>query len=99
MEIAVIGSPDFIVGFRLAGIRRAHETTSETIQDKIIEILEGEDVGILVINMREMEQLPAALRERLEESSSPVVIPVGTEEGDMRDKVRRAIGVDLYKGA
>lgn len=99
MEIAVIGSQDFTVGFRLAGIRRVYDTTSETIQNKIIEILEGEDVGILVINMKEMEQLPAALRERLEESSSPVVIPVGTEEGDMRDKVRRAIGVDLYKGA
>ncbi|HDP96872.1 MAG TPA: V-type ATP synthase subunit F [Euryarchaeota archaeon] len=99
MEIAVIGSQDFIVGFRLAGIRKVHETTSETIQDRIIQILESEDIGILVINMKEMERLPSALRERLEESSSPVVIPVGTEEGDMRDKVRRAIGVDLYKGA
>jgi vacuolar-type H+-ATPase subunit F/Vma7 len=32
------------------------------------------------------------------DSTTPVVIPVGTEPGDMRDKVRRAIGVDLYKG-
>jgi hypothetical protein len=31
------------------------------------------------------------------ESVDPVVIPVGIEEGDMRDKVRRAMGIDLYK--
>ena len=31
------------------------------------------------------------------ESISPVVVPVGGEEGDLREKVKRAIGVDLYK--
>lgn len=99
MEVAVVGSQDFVVGFRLAGIRRVYETTSETIESTIKDLLDKQDVGILVVNMRDMESLPAALRIRLDESTTPVVIPVGTDEGEMRDKVRRAIGIDLYKGA
>jgi len=99
MEVAVVGSQDFIVGFRLAGIRNIYETNSETLESTIQEILDKEDVGILVVNMKDMERLPASLRIRLDESTTPVVIPVGTDEGDMRDKVRRAIGIDLYKGA
>jgi len=98
MEVVVVGSQDFIVGFRLAGIRNVHEVTRESIEEKLNEILASEDVGILVVNMTDVEQLPASLRNRLNESTTPVVIPVGTDEGDMRDKVRRAIGVDLYKG-
>jgi len=99
MEVAVVGSQDFVVGFRLAGIRNIYETNSETLESTIQEILDTEDVGILVVNMKDMERLPASLRIRLDESTAPVVIPVGTDEGDMRDKVRRAIGIDLYKGA
>lgn len=95
----MVGSPDFVIGFRLAGIRKAIEADHETIGDKIDELLDRQDVGILVVNLKDVERLPVALRTRIDESTTPVVIPVGTEEGDMRDKVRRAIGVDLYKGA
>ena len=31
------------------------------------------------------------------ESIAPVVVMVGKKEGDLREKVKRAIGVDLYK--
>jgi len=98
MDIAVLGGSDFIVGFRLAGIRRVYETTSEDFEKKVQEILDSHDVGIMVVKMKDMDGLSAAVRKRMIDSTTPVVIPVGTEAGDMRDKVRRAIGVDLYKG-
>ena len=98
MDIAVLGGPDFIVGFRLAGIRRVYETNSEDFEKKAQEILDSHDVGIMVVNMKDVDRLSAAVRKRMIDSTTPVVIPVGTEPGDMRDKVRRAIGVDLYKG-
>jgi len=98
MDIAVVGGPDFIVGFRLAGIRRVYETTSEDFEKKVQEMLDSRDVGIMVVNMKDVYGLSAAIRKRMIDSTTPVVIPVGTEPGDMRDKVRRAIGVDLYKG-
>lgn len=98
MDIAVIGGPEFIVGFRLVGIRRVFETTPETFEKKVQELLDERDIGIMVICMKDMDRLSPSVRNRAVESTTPVVIPVGTEEGDMRDKVRRAIGIDLYKG-
>ena len=53
MDIAVIGSDEFTLGFRLAGIRRVFVANSENYQEKILEAL--------------------------------------------REKVKRVIGVDLYK--
>jgi len=99
MEIAVVGNPDFVVGFRLAGVRRVFETMPETIEKTVLELIENREIGILVISSKDMERLPAALRTRLIDSTTPVVIPVGMDKGDMRDKVRKAIGIDLYKGA
>lgn len=64
----------------------------------MLKILDSHDVGIMVVNMKDVEKLPAAVHKKLIDSTTPVVIPVGTDEGDIRDKVRRAIGVDLYRG-
>jgi V/A-type H+-transporting ATPase subunit F len=98
MEIAAVGSPDFIVGFRLAGIRMVVETDPETFEKTVQQILDNRNVGIVVVDMNDVEGLPASLRKRMTDSTTPVVIPIGTDEGDIREKVRRAIGIDLYKG-
>jgi len=94
----VIGSPDFVVGFRLAGIRHVHETSPEDFESTIQETLKKKDIGIVIVSSKDVERLPATLRSQLIDSTTPVVIPVGIEKGDMRDKVRRAIGIDLYRG-
>ena len=45
-----------------------------------------------------MQKLSHAMRRRLETVARPVVIAVGsTESEDLRTKIRRAIGVDLFK--
>ena len=98
MEIAAIGDPDFIVGFRLVGVKRVVETTPDTFENTVQEMLSSKDIGIMVVNMKDVDRLPGPLRKRLTDSTTPVVIPIGTDEGDIRDKVRRAIGIDLYKG-
>ncbi len=97
MDIAVVGGPDFVVGFRLAGIRRVLETSKEDFEKTVQDILNSHDVGIMVLSMKDVEALSPVMRKRVVDSTSPVVIPVGTEAGDIRDKVRRAIGVDLYR--
>jgi len=98
VEIAAIGDPDFIVGFRLVGVKRVVETTPDTFENTVQEMLSSKDIGIMVVNMKDVDRLPGPLRKRLTDSTTPVVIPIGTDEGDIRDKVRRAIGIDLYKG-
>ena len=97
MEIAVVGSEDFVVGFRLAGIKKVYGVPPEKLQETIVSLMEQEDIGILAVHTTDLDSLPQLLKEKMMGSVDPVVIPVGEEEGDIRDKVRRAMGIDLYK--
>jgi len=97
MEIAVVGSEEFVTGFRLAGIRRVLVTDEQQLLSTIVKVMDEPDVGILAVHTKDLERLPPQLRAKMMESVDPVVIPVGEEESDIRDKVRRAIGIDLYR--
>jgi V/A-type H+-transporting ATPase subunit F len=95
MQIAVIGSGDAVIGFTLAGVRKAYETASEDeLISKIEEVMADPDVGILVLSQSDFNNLPS----RLTDSVKPTVISIGTEQStEMREKIKRAIGVDLWK--
>ena len=97
MEIAVVGSEEFVTGFRLAGIRRVVSVTDEELLSTIVKVMDEPEVGILAVHTKDLEKLPQQLRTKMMESVDPVVIPVGEEESDIRDKVRRAIGIDIYR--
>ena len=97
MEIAVIGSEEFVVGFRLAGIKKVYAVSPDNLLEKIVQVMDEPEVGILAVHTKDLERLPPQLRAKMMNSVDPVVIPVGLEEGDMRDKIRRAMGIDLYK--
>jgi vacuolar-type H+-ATPase subunit F/Vma7 len=98
MEIAAVGRDDFVQGFKLVGVRKAIPATKEDIEKKIAAVLDDADVGILVLDTADMKSLSHTMRRRLETVARPVVIGVGaTEDEDLRTKVKRAIGVDLFK--
>jgi len=100
MEIAVIGSSEFIVGFRLAGVRKIYAAEDdEKLRRHINSVLEDGEVGILVMDSRDMGRIPLRLRTTLENSIRPTVIAIGGEEGgmSMRERIKRSVGVDLWK--
>ena len=100
MEIAVIGNSEFILGFRLAGIRKTYTAENdEKLSECITGVLADNQVGILVLNSSDMERLPRRLRATLENSVKPTVIALGAEEGglSMRERIKRSVGVDLWK--
>jgi len=100
MEIAVIGNSEFILGFRLAGIRKTYAAENdEKLTEYISSVLADSEVGILVLNSGDMEKVPRKLRTTLENSVKPTVIAIGGEEGglSMREKIKRSVGVDLWK--
>ena len=93
-----MGSEEFVLGFRLAGIRKAVGAAPDELEGAVNRLLGDEEVGILVLRSDEMAGLPAGLRRRLELTPQPVVIAVGgAEEEDLRTKVKRAIGIDLFQ--
>jgi Archaeal/vacuolar-type H+-ATPase subunit F len=100
MEIAVIGNSEFILGFRLAGIKKTFAAENdEKLQECVNSVLADGQVGILVLNSHDMERLPRRLRTTLENSVKPTVIALGGEEGglSMRERIKRSVGVDLWK--
>lgn len=98
--LAVAGDEDFVLGFQLAGIRRAEKADNPAELGAAIERLLGgpKDIGILIVNAKDVPALAPNVRRRLTESIDPVVIQMGDDSGgDLREKVKRAIGIDLYK--
>ena len=93
----MIGSDEFTLGFRLAGIRRVFVANSENYQEKILEALSQSTIGILAVDAKDLDNLSFQVRNRVMDSIQPVVVPVGGDESDLREKVKRVIGVDLYK--
>jgi V/A-type H+-transporting ATPase subunit F len=97
MEIAVIGSEEFVLGFRLAGLRRVFVATPEDYEKKMLEAVSTTTVGILAVDSKDLQLLSPQLRNKVLDMIQPVVVPVGKDESDLRERVKRAIGVDLYK--
>jgi len=98
MDIAVIGSQRFVLGFRLAGVRKTVDASSPEYPATLESLLADPKVGILVVNDQDVDRLPSGMKRRLSDSVRPVVIPVGSKgEEDIRERIKRAIGIDLYK--
>jgi V/A-type H+-transporting ATPase subunit F len=100
MEIAVIGNSEFILGFRLAGVRKTYAAENdERLVQHINTVLGDGEIGILVLNSRDMVRIPRRLQATLENSVKPTVIAIGAEEGglSMRERIKRSVGVDLWK--
>ncbi|MFB6111552.1 MAG: V-type ATP synthase subunit F [Halobacteriaceae archaeon] len=99
-EIAVVGSPEFTTGFRLAGIRRFADVPEsekeEALDEAVTELLEADDVGIVVMHADDLEHLSRRVREDVETSVEPTVVTLGEgSQSGLREQIRRAIGIDL----
>jgi V/A-type H+-transporting ATPase subunit F len=99
MEIAFVGAGETVLGFNLAGIKKSYAAnTEEELITKIGEVKADPNVGILVLKQSDYNRLPKRLQEQLSESIRPTMIAIGTEQStEMREKIKRAIGVDLWK--
>ncbi|MEL0331253.1 MAG: V-type ATP synthase subunit F [Poseidonia sp.] len=99
MDIAVVGSPAFTLGFQLAGLSNLHNPDSDDeLHSTLRSLLNNKSVGIMVVDSAVMATLPDRLKDQLSASVSPTVLGIGTEEDTtLRDTIRKAIGVDLWK--
>ncbi|SUZ99039.1 uncharacterized protein METZ01_LOCUS51893 [marine metagenome] len=99
MEIAIVGSPEFTLGFQLAGIMRLHNPENdEEMSQTLRSMLDEEGVGIIVVDAADLTRMPDKLRQRMSDSISPTVLGIGTEEDNtLRESIKSALGVDLWK--
>lgn len=94
--ITVVGNHDFVLGFQLAGIHTTY--TEDNIEQRVAAILIEKNTDILVLHDEDYKKLSNPLRKKANESVKPIVIAVGSlEEDDLRIRIKKVIGVDLYK--
>lgn len=108
VEIAAVGSEDFVLGFRLAGVRQVHavppgegtERVDIRAFEKEVEAFFGArrgKAGILVLHNDDFNRVSPVLRRKLVNSVDPVVVAIGkVEEVDLRERIKQALGVDLW---
>ena len=101
-EIAVVGSPEFTTGFRLAGVHRFAEVPpeqkGERLDDAVEDVLSDSGVGIVVMHDDDLDYLSRDVRESVETSVEPTVVTLGGgASSGLRDQIKRAIGIDLME--
>jgi V/A-type H+-transporting ATPase subunit F len=99
MELAVVGSGEFVTGFRLAGIKKIFEVNDGELELTVEKILEDREVGILVKHGDDLIKLPEMLRNTINDSVEPTVVTLGGsgESSNLREKIKQSVGVDLWK--
>ena len=100
MEIAVLGKPEFTLGFRISGIRRVFDV-EEPLKavSRIDELMHNEEIGIIIMDEKTIEGLDERTRETVESSVKPVTVIVSAESGAqeaLRKTIIKSIGVDLW---
>jgi len=94
--ITVIGNHDFVLGFQLAGIHNSF--IEQNVEARVTTLLAEKETDILVLHDEDYKKLSSGLKKKIRESVKPIVIAVGSlEEDDLRTRIKKVIGVDLYK--
>ena len=97
VELAVIGSDDFILGFRLAGIKEAVLATGRPMDDLRL-ICQKKNIGIVVVEQDMLASLDVSERQEIENSVDPVVIPLSTHpaQESLKRLNKKSIRIDLW---
>ncbi len=99
MEIAVVGQLEFTLGFQLAGVKNLYNPSDdEELAGLLRDLLGQEEIGVVVFDNFYLLRLPERLKVHLSESVTPTVLGIWTEEDNtLRESVKSALGVDLWK--
>ena len=101
MKIQVIGHPDAVMGFSLAGIQGQVATTAEEVNKALDSVIESPDTGIVLVT-EDVAQLIATRMANLKlHSTSPLIVEIPGPEGVQPDQpslsevVQQVIGIKI----
>jgi V/A-type H+-transporting ATPase subunit F len=79
-------------------MRLHNPENDEEMSQALQSMLDEEEVGIIVVDAADLTRMPDKLRQRMSDSISPTVLGIGTEEDNtLRESIKSALGVDLWK--
>ena len=101
MKVLVIGHPQAVLGFSLAGVQGQVAATAEEINAALDTALAAEDVGIILVTQDVSKLIEGRMDELKLHSTIPLVVEIPGPEGvsadqpSLSDVVLRAIGVKI----
>ena len=101
MKVLVIGHPEAVLGFSLAGVGGRVARTAEEVNQALDEAQAAKDVGIVLVTQDVAELIPVRMERLKLRSTVPLVVEIpaqgGVPEGQesLGDIVLRAIGIRL----
>jgi V/A-type H+/Na+-transporting ATPase subunit F len=101
MKVLVIGHPEAVLGFSLAGVHGRAVTTAEEADKALDEALASKENGIVLVTQDVAQMVQARVEHLKLHSTIPLVVeipsPAGVPEGtpSLSDIVLKAIGIKL----
>jgi vacuolar-type H+-ATPase subunit F/Vma7 len=101
MKVLVVGHPDAVLGFSLAGVHGRPVSTAEETNQALDEAFAAKDVGIILVTQDVARLIQARVEDLKLHSTVPLVVEIPSPEGVSPDElslselVLRAIGIKL----
>jgi V/A-type H+-transporting ATPase subunit F len=101
MKVLVIGHPDAVLGFSLAGVHGQAVTTAAEVNQAVDDALASKDVGIILVTQDVARLIQPRMEDLKLHSTIPLVVEIPSPEGVSPDEptlsevVLRAIGIKL----
>jgi vacuolar-type H+-ATPase subunit F/Vma7 len=101
MKVLVIGHPEAVLGFSLAGVSGRVATNAAEVNQALDEVQASRDVGIVLVTQDVAKLIPARMEHLKLRSTIPLVVEIpgqgGVPEGQesLDGIVLRAIGIKL----
>ncbi len=100
-EIAVLGDEETVVGFKLAGVRRAVVANASNADEKFNELVAKPEVGLIILSEDTQKLFSQKTLKAIEMLAKPVVLTIPgktarpTGVNPLALMIKKAIGVDL----
>ena len=101
MKVLVIGHPEAVLGFSLAGVQGQAARTADEVNQALDVALASHDIGIVLVTMDVSRLIEARMDDLKLHSTVPLVVEipgpegVGPDQPSLSDIVLRAIGVKI----
>jgi len=101
MKILVIGHPEAVLGFSLAGVGGRAATTAAEVNQALDEAQASKDLGIVLVTQDVAALIPARMERLKLRSTVPLIVEIPSAGGVMEGQpslgevVLRAIGIRL----
>ena len=101
MKVLVIGHPEAVLGFSLAGVGGRVASTADEVNQALDEAQASKDVGIVLVTQDVAKLIPARMEQLKLRSTVPLIVEIpargGAPEGQasLGEIVLRAIGIRL----